>query len=64
VLLTACKVIGLAVNTGITKYMEMGRDMFANEHIRISSNFYDKLKTFKYLGSLVTINLLLFSTVR
>jgi hypothetical protein len=64
VLLNACKVIGLTVNTWITKYMEMGRDMIANEHIRIGSNFYGKLKTFQYLGSLVTINLTIFSTVR
>ena len=40
VLLSACKVIGLAVNTGKTKYMEIGRNpgMIANEHIRIGSN--------------------------
>ena len=28
--------------------------MIANEHIRIDSNSYKKVKTFKYLGSLVT----------
>ena len=35
--------------------MEIGRhrDMIANEHIRIGSNSYEKVKTFKYLGSLV-----------
>ena len=40
VLLIACKGIGLAVNTGKTKYMEIGRhrDMIANEPIRIGSN--------------------------
>ena len=27
--------------------------MIANEHIRIGSNSYEKVKTFKYLGSLV-----------
>ena len=27
--------------------------MIANEHMRIGSNFYEKAKTFKYLGSLV-----------
>jgi len=57
VLLNACKDIGLGVNTGKTKYMEIGRhrDMIANEHIRLgSSNYYEKVKTFQYLGSLVT----------
>ena len=28
--------------------------MMANEHIRIGSNSYEKLKTFKYLHSLLT----------
>ena len=28
--------------------------IIANGHIRIGSNFYEKVKTFKYLGSLVT----------
>ena len=38
-LLNACKVIGLAVNTGKTMYMQIGhRDMIANLHIRIGSN--------------------------
>ena len=52
----ACKDIGLAVNTGKTKYMETGchRGMKANEYIRIGSNSYLKVKTFKYLGSLLT----------
>ena len=33
--LNACNDIGLTVNTGKTKYMEIGRhgDMIANEHI-------------------------------
>ena len=39
--LTACNDIGLAVNIGKTKYMEVGRHqcMMANEHI--SSNLYE-----------------------
>ena len=55
-LLNSCKDIGLAVNIGKTKYMEIGRHrgMIANEHIRIGSNSNEKVKTFKYLGSLVT----------
>ena len=55
-LLNACKDIGLAVNTGKTKYMEIGRHrgMVANAHIRIGSNSYEKVKSFKYLGPLVT----------
>ena len=54
-LLNACKDIGLAVNTGKTKYMETGRHrgMVANEHIRIGSNSYEKVKSSKYVGSLV-----------
>ena len=36
--------------------MEIGRirGVIANEHIRIGSNSYEKVKTFKYPGSLVT----------
>ena len=36
--------------------MEIGphRGKIANEHIRIDSNSYERVKTFKYLGSLVT----------
>ena len=46
-LLSACKVIGLAVNTGKTKYMEVGshRGMMTNERIRIGSNSYENLTT-------------------
>ena len=56
VLLNACKDIGLVVNTGKTKYMEIGRHrgVIANAHIKIGSNSYEKVKTFKYLGSLLT----------
>ena len=46
VLLNACKDIGLAVNIGKTKYMEIGRHrgMIANAHIKIGSNSYVKGK--------------------
>ena len=27
---------------------------YTNERIRVGSNYYEKVKTFKYLGSLVT----------
>ena len=39
-----------------TKYMEIAhhRGMIANENINIDSNSYEKVKTFKYLGSLLT----------
>ena len=55
VLLNACKDIGLSANREKTKYMELGRNrgMIANAHIRIDSNFYEKVKIFKYLGSLL-----------
>ena len=51
-LLNACNDIGLAVNTGKTKYMEIARhrNMIANDHIRIRSNSYEKVKMFKYLA--------------
>ena len=37
----------------IFRYMEVGRHrgMLASEYIRISSNSYEKVLTFKYLGS-------------
>ena len=46
VLLNDCKDIGLVVNTGKIKYMEIGhhRGLIANEHIRIDSHFNEKLK--------------------
>ena len=39
-----------SVNTGKTKYMEIGRhrDIIANAHIKIGSNSYEKVETFKY----------------
>ena len=45
----------LVVNTGKTKYIEIGRHrgMIANAHMKIGSNSYEKLKIFKYLGSLL-----------
>ena len=53
-LLNACK--HLAVNTGKPKYMEIGRyqGMIAIAHIKIGSNSFEKVKNFKYLGSLLT----------
>ena len=56
VLLKACKDIGLAVKTGKTKYMEVRRHrgMMVNKHITVDSNSYQKVKTFKYLGSVLT----------
>jgi len=54
VLLNACKDISLVVNTGKTKYREIGRHRGTNAHIKIGSNCYEKVKTFKYLGSLLT----------
>jgi len=31
--------------------VERHRGMIANEHIRIGSNSYEKVKSFRYLGS-------------
>ena len=56
-LLNDCEDIGLLVNTGKTKYMEVGRHRgtMAIEHITVD-NSNDKVKTFKYsyLGTLST----------
>ena len=60
-LLNACKDIGLAVNTGKTKYIGIGhhRGMIANEHIKIGSNYCEKVKSFKYLGFYRQIKILI-----
>ena len=50
-LLNTCKDIALAVKTGKTKY---NKGMMANEHITVGSNSYEKIKTLKYLDSLLT----------
>ena len=46
----------LMFTLGKSKYMETGRHrgVIANEQIRIGSNCYEKMKTFKYLGSSLT----------
>ena len=51
-MLSAFKDIGLAVNTGKTKCIEVRRHrgMQANEH---NSNCYETVKTYKSLGSLL-----------
>jgi hypothetical protein len=56
VLLNASKDIGLAVNTGKTECMEIGRhrSMKANDHIKIGGNSYEKVKTCKNLSYLLT----------
>ena len=55
-LINAYKDIGLAINIGKNKYMEVGhcQDIMVNVHIAEVSNSYEKVKTFKYLGSLLT----------
>ena len=55
VLLNARKKSALIVNAGKTKYMEVGRhmDLMVNEHITVSSNSYEQVKTFKYIGLLM-----------
>ena len=55
-LLNACKDIGLAENIGKTKYMETGlhRGRMLNENITVGSNLYEKVKTYKFLGCLLT----------
>ena len=57
VLLNACKIIGLIINTGETKYMEIGRHRgMVNEYFTVGCNSYEKVKTFKYLCSLLLAN--------
>ena len=48
--------IALEVNIWKSNYItvERPRGVIANEHIKIGSNQYEKVKTFKYLGSLLT----------
>ena len=46
--------VSLAVNIGKSKHMEVGHHKMANDHIMAGSNSYEKVKTFKYLGSLLT----------
>ena len=50
-LLNTCKDIGLELNTGKSKYMEIGRHRgkIANEHINIGSNSYEKVKNLQIL---------------
>ena len=45
-LLSTCKDIGLAVNMGKTKYMEVGRNrgIMVHEHITVCSNSNEKVK--------------------
>ena len=47
---TVSRDISLAAKT---KHMETGlhKGMLANEHIIIDSTYYEKVKSFKYLGS-------------
>ena len=56
-LLNSCNDTGLAAKIGKTKYIDIGRHrgIMANEHITVGSNSCKKVKTFKYLGSLLTI---------
>ena len=56
VLLNSFNDIDLAINTGKTKYVEVGchPGVMTNENINTGTNTYEKLKTFKYLGSLLT----------
>ena len=47
-LLNHCNDIGLAVNTGKTKYLEIVslRGIIANAHIKIGKNSYEKVLSF------------------
>ena len=50
-----CKDISLTVNIGKTKYMEAEsrRGVMINEHIRMDSNSYEKVKSFKCVGPFI-----------
>ena len=45
----------MAVNIGKTKYIEVTPHgiIMENEHVKIGNNLYEKLKTLKYVGSLL-----------
>ena len=55
-LLIAYKDIGLAVNTGKTRYMEVRshRGVMANKHITVGNNSHEKVKICKCLSPLLT----------
>ena len=55
VLINARKDIGLAVNIGKTKYMEIGRHrgIKVYENIGMGSGSFERVKTIKYLDTLV-----------
>ena len=46
IIIIICRDVGLTVNIGKTRYMEVGghRGMMANAHIKIGSNSYEKVK--------------------
>ena len=60
-LLDTYKDIGLAINTGKTKYVKVGRHrgMMAYEHITVDNSSQKRMKTFKYLSSLLKTKILL-----
>ena len=51
-LLNACRDIGLAVNTGKTRNMEMGRHRgtMANQHITLGTILYKQVKVYAEMG--------------
>ena len=55
-LLNARKDVGLLANIVKSNYMEIGRrrGMMANAHNTVGSNSYEKVKTFKNVGSSLT----------
>ena len=59
-LVESYSIIDLAANTGKTKFMVIVHHwgIMAREHIRIGCNSYEKVKSFKYLGSLLTNKIL------
>ena len=56
VVINAFRDIGLTLNIGKTKFIEVGRhrSIVTNEYIIIGSNYCERVKIFQYLGSLLT----------
>ena len=47
-------ILQLLTHTSLSLWVAYVNYQLANEHIKIGSNSYEKGKTFKYLGSLLT----------
>ena len=65
-LVVAIREIGLEVSADKTKYMVMSRDQNAGRihSVRIDNSTFDRVEDFKYLGTTLTIKILLRKKLR